>query len=85
LASYKASVKAEMEKSEIIDRQVKRKVSITDLQTKVTGAPNPIYVMLLEVQVPASLDMDDLRSELDDLRRDLQVEISLQDIEAIPL
>jgi peptidyl-prolyl cis-trans isomerase SurA len=30
LASYKASVKAEMEKSEIIDRQVKRKVSITD-------------------------------------------------------
>lgn len=30
LASYKVSVKAEMEKSEIIDRQVKRKVSITD-------------------------------------------------------
>lgn len=30
LASYKESVKAEMEKSEIIDRQVKRKVSITD-------------------------------------------------------
>ena len=30
LASYKASVKSEMEKSEIIDRQVKRKVSVTD-------------------------------------------------------
>lgn len=30
LDSYKASVKAEMEKSEIIDRQVKRKVTITD-------------------------------------------------------
>ena len=30
LASYKASVKSEMEKSEIIDRQVKRKVNITD-------------------------------------------------------
>ena len=30
LANYKASVKSEMEKSEIIDRQVKRKVSITD-------------------------------------------------------
>jgi parvulin-like peptidyl-prolyl isomerase len=28
--SYKASVKAEMEKSEIIDRQVRRKVNITD-------------------------------------------------------
>ena len=30
LDSYKVSVKAEMEKSEIIDRQVKRKVTITD-------------------------------------------------------
>jgi parvulin-like peptidyl-prolyl isomerase len=30
LDSYKTSVKAEMEKSEIIERQVKRKVSITD-------------------------------------------------------
>jgi peptidyl-prolyl cis-trans isomerase SurA len=30
LDSYKASVKSEMEKSEIIDRQVKRKVTITD-------------------------------------------------------
>jgi parvulin-like peptidyl-prolyl isomerase len=30
LASYKASVKAEMEKSEIIDRQVRRRVNITD-------------------------------------------------------
>jgi glycine cleavage system transcriptional repressor len=69
----------------VTEALAKRKVSITDLQTKVTGGASPIYVMLLEVQVPASLDMDDLRSELDDLRRDLQVEISLQDIEAIPL
>jgi len=30
LASYRASVKAEMEKSDIIDRQVRRKVNITD-------------------------------------------------------
>jgi peptidyl-prolyl cis-trans isomerase SurA len=30
LASYRASVKTEMEKSEILDRQVRRKVSITD-------------------------------------------------------
>jgi peptidyl-prolyl cis-trans isomerase SurA len=30
LASYKISVKTELEKSEILDRQVKRKVSITD-------------------------------------------------------
>ena len=30
LASYRASVKTEMEKSEILDRQVRRKVNITD-------------------------------------------------------
>jgi peptidyl-prolyl cis-trans isomerase SurA len=30
LAAYRASVKSEMEKSEIIDRQVRRKVNITD-------------------------------------------------------
>ena len=63
-----------------------QKVSITDLQTKVIGtAQKPIYVMLLELQVPASLDMDDLRTQLDQLRQDLKVEISLQDIEAVSL
>ena len=64
----------------------KRQVSITDLQTKVVGSPQkPVYVMLLEVQVPAALDLDDLRTDLDTLRQDLKVEISLQDIEAVPL
>ena len=64
----------------------KRQVSITDLQTKVIGSPQkPVYVMLLEVQVPAALDLDDLRTDLDTLRQDLKVEISLQDIEAVPL
>lgn len=63
-----------------------RRVSITDLQTKVTGsARKPVYVMLLEVQVPDHLDMDGLRTDLDRLRQDLKVEISLQDIEAVSL
>ena len=63
-----------------------RKVSITDLQTQVIGnAQKPVYIMLLELQVPASLDMEGLRAELDQLRHDLKVEISLQDIEAVAL
>jgi glycine cleavage system transcriptional repressor len=69
----------------IVETLAKRKISITDLQTKVTGGPKPLYVMLLEIQTPSSTDMDGLRSELDDLRQNLNVEISLQDIEAIPL
>jgi glycine cleavage system transcriptional repressor len=64
----------------------KRKVSITDLQTKVIGpAAKPVYVMLVEIQVPANLDMDDLRTDLDQLHQDLQVEMTLQDIEAVAL
>jgi glycine cleavage system transcriptional repressor len=69
----------------VVDALAKRKVSITDLQTKVTSGSQPAYVMLLEIQVPTSTDMDDVRSDLDQLRQDLKVEISLQDIEAIPL
>ena len=72
--------------AQIAQALAKRKVSITDLQTKVTGgARKPVYVMLLELQAPAMLDMDGLRSELDQLRQDLKVEISLQDIEAVLL
>ena len=72
--------------AQIAQALAKRKVSITDLQTKITGGgQKPVYVMLLELQAPATLDMDDLRSELDQLRQDLKVEISLQDIEAVAL
>ncbi len=71
---------------QITQALAKRKVGVTDLQTKVIGIGHkPVYVMLLEIQVPSSLDMDDLRTELDQLHQDLKVEISLQDIEAIPL
>ncbi len=41
LDSYKVSVKSEMEKSEIIDRQVKRKVSITDEDVERYYKANP--------------------------------------------
>src|SRR4029077_1955884 len=62
----------------VTEALARHKASITDLQTKVTGA-KPVYVMLLEVQVPDSADVDDLRTELDQLRQDLKVEITLQD------
>ena len=64
----------------------RRRVSITDLQTQVIGtAAKPVYVMLLEIMVPPALDLEALRTELDNLRRELNVEITLQDIEAVPL
>ncbi len=71
--------------SDITQALAKRKISITDLQTKVASGPKPLYVMLLEVAVPDSMDLDDFREELDRLRADLKVEITLQDIEAVAL
>jgi glycine cleavage system transcriptional repressor len=63
-----------------------RRVSITDLNTKAVGrGAAALYVMLLEIQMPRTLDLDALRSELDDLKKNLQVEMTLQDIEAIAL
>lgn len=62
-----------------------RKISITDLQTKVSSGPKPLYVMLLEVSVPKDLDHDAWREELDTLRQSLQVEITLQDIDPVAL
>lgn len=63
-----------------------RKVSVTDLQTKaVTRAGSPLYVMLLEIQIPKGLDMDALRTDLDNLRQALKIEITLQDIEPVAL
>lgn len=63
-----------------------RKVSVTDLQTKsITKGASQLYVMLLEIQVPSDLDVDDLRTDLDQLRQDLKVDITLQDIEAVAL
>jgi len=72
--------------SQVAQSLAGRQVSITDLQTKVIGAAQkPVYVMLLELQVPPSVDLDELRAELDRLRQDLKVELTLQDIEAVPL
>lgn len=61
-------------------------VSITDLNTKTVGtSAKPLYVMLLEVQTPPHLDLDALRGSLDDLRKSLRVEITLQDIDPVAL
>jgi len=63
-----------------------RKISITGLNTRVLRhAKKAIYILLLEIQVPPKADMDSLRSELDQMRQALGVEITLQDIEPVAL
>jgi len=63
-----------------------RKMSITDLQTRLLHhGKKPVYILLLEVQAPAKADLDGLRSALDQMRQDLGVEITLQDIDPVAL
>jgi glycine cleavage system transcriptional repressor len=71
---------------EVAAALAKRKLSITDLNTKVLRhAAKPVYVLLLEVTAPPSLDVDELREELDRLRQSLGVEITFQDIDPVAL
>ena len=64
----------------------RHKVNITDLNTQVVGAKDrPVYVMVLEVDIPENVDMKDLEREFDKIRKELSVSISVRPIEALEL
>ena len=52
------------------------KINITDVQTKISGnKKQKVYIMLLEVNVPKSLKIDEFKHYLHHLAEDLEVEI----------
>lgn len=57
-------------------------VNVTDLATHVVDGTPPVYVMLLEVAVPAGADADALAAQLKTLAAELGVEISFRPAEA---
>ncbi len=60
-----------------------RGVNIVDLTTRVVGAPEqPVYAMVLEVIVPATVGVADLGAGLERLATDLGVECSLHPSDA---
>ncbi len=62
------------------------RVNITDLNTQVVGAKDrPVYVMVLEVDIPENVDMKDLEREFDKIRKELSVSISVRPIESLEL
>jgi glycine cleavage system transcriptional repressor len=63
-----------------------RQVNITDLNTKLVGPPErPVYVMMIEAVLPPGLDMEKLSARLNDLKEELQVDISIRDITPVEL
>ena len=64
----------------------KHRVSITDLNTKtVRKSGAPLYILLLEIEAPKPTYMENLRVDLDRLRLNLEVDITLQDLDVVPL
>ena len=64
----------------------KRRINITDLQTKVLPRKSaPLYVMLLEVRLPTGMKSEVLRRELEKIRLSLGVDLTYQDIEPLTL
>ncbi|NIO16364.1 MAG: amino acid-binding protein [Deltaproteobacteria bacterium] len=63
-----------------------RKVNITDLNTQLVGTKErPIYVMLLEIDIPDSVDMEEFQGVLEEVKKDLNVNVTLKPIETMEL
>ncbi len=63
-----------------------RSVNITDLNTQVVGSKErPVYVMVIEADIPDGFDMKGLEAEFESLRKELHVSISIRPIETLEL
>lgn len=63
-----------------------RKVNITDLNTKLIGSEaRPVYVMMLEAVLPPELSEDELKMILNQLKAQMQVDISVRSITPVEL
>lgn len=58
-----------------------RRVNITDLNTKLVGTrEEPVYVLMLEASLPEEIAIDDVAAMLDEIKKELKVEISVRSI-----
>lgn len=68
--------------SAIAETLAERLVNITDLSTKLVGeSSNPLYVMVLEVKLPESVDPRDLQQALVQAASQQSVEVTLRELD----
>jgi glycine cleavage system transcriptional repressor len=61
-------------------------INITDMNTRVIGSQSrPVYVMILEVEIPEKIRIESLKTRLHRLQKGLGVDISLHPAEPIQL
>ncbi len=63
-----------------------RKVNITDMNTQVVGSKErPVYVMVLEADIPDAVDMKELLEVFERIKKEIGVSISVRPIETVEL
>ncbi len=63
-----------------------RRVNITDLNTRLIGTKEePVYVLMLEAILPAGMSVDDAARLLENLKKELNVEIGVRAITPVAL
>jgi glycine cleavage system transcriptional repressor len=63
-----------------------RKINITDLNTKLVGSDErPVYVMMLEAILPEGMESDEVDLIMDDIKTELNVDISVRTITPVEL
>ena len=61
-------------------------INITDLNAQVIpGDAGPVYIMMVEVDIPPALSVEGVRGNLQSLAKDLDVEIQVRPLEAVAL
>lgn len=61
-------------------------INIVDLSTKLIGsAERPVYVMICETVLPTELSVDKLKELMDELKQQLQVDISVRTVTPVEL
>jgi glycine cleavage system transcriptional repressor len=61
-------------------------INITDLNAQtISGEDGPLYIMMVEVDVPNSISVESVRQELQGLAAELGLEIQLRPLEAVAL
>jgi glycine cleavage system transcriptional repressor len=63
-----------------------RQINITDLNTKLVGSPErPVYVMMIEAELPPGTELDEIAAIMAKLKEKLQVDITVRDITPVEL
>jgi len=63
-----------------------RSINITDLNTKLVGSDTrPVYVMMIEAVLPAGMEIEEIEQIMNQLKDQLQVDISVRSITPVEL